>query len=254
MNDGPQLFALRVLSMEVAPGPAVLHFNDFGREMPLVGYAWLYRCQANDSWTLIDTGIEDVEWLNIGRPQQRQWRAHSVRNALAQRNVLLEEVHDVILTHVHADHCGSIHLFPGAQWHVPAIEWDFVCDPANNDLVPTPPFSRQAIEHMKDHGVRLLRDGDRPVRGLRMIHTGGHTVGSMAVEACDKADRARVVLAVDVMPLYENLSRQIPPGTLWHWGDCVRALKNLAAYDVPVLPSHDPKLLSEFPDGIILNE
>lgn len=106
---------------------------------------------------------------------------------------------------------------------------------------------------MADHGIMTMVDGDEPVAGLRMRHLGGHTIGAMAVEVLDPRETLRVVLGGDVMPLYENLSRSIPPGTLWHWGECRRALERLAAYEVPVLPSHDPELMQKFPEGVVLD-
>lgn len=246
------LIALRVLSIEAVPAPALLHLNDYGRMMPLAGYAWLYRYDDQSRWVLIDTGIEDLEAMNLGRQPRQRWSAHPVRDQLARYSIGVDDIGDVILTHLHSDHCGAIDLFTDARWHVPAKEWAFVCDSANKDLVPEPLFSRRVIEQMRGHGVHLLHDGDRPIHGLRTIHMGGHSVGSMAVEIYDQTGELSVVLAGDVVPLYENLTRQIPPGTLWHWAECVRALKRLAGFGVPVLPSHDPQLLSHYPEGVIL--
>jgi glyoxylase-like metal-dependent hydrolase (beta-lactamase superfamily II) len=106
---------------------------------------------------------------------------------------------------------------------------------------------------MDQHGVEQMADGDQPVAGLRVRHLGGHTVGSMAVEVLDPAGEVLLVLGGDVMPLYENLTRSIPPGTLWHWGECRRALQRLASYRVPVLPSHDPLVMHNYPQGVILD-
>ncbi len=252
--SGPRLIAVPVLSIEAVPAPALLHLSDYGRDIPISGYAWLYRPGHASRWTLVDTGMEDTEPANVGRPAQRCWRSMPLLAALARHGVSAGDVSDVILTHLHCDHCGSIELFAAAQWHVPAAEWEFVNDPANADLVMEPVYPRALIARMTSHGVGTLADGDQPVAGLRVKHLGGHTVGSMAVEVLDPAGTARVVLAGDVMPLYENLTRRIPPGTLWHWGDCRRALRRLAACEAPVLPSHDPQLMQRFPEGVVLHE
>jgi glyoxylase-like metal-dependent hydrolase (beta-lactamase superfamily II) len=251
--SGPELIAVPVLSIEAVPAPALLHLSDYGRELPILGYAWLYRPDRDARWILIDTGTEDVEPANVGRPPSRCWRARSLLPSLVCRGILAEEIADVIVTHLHHDHCGAIGLLGGARWHVPAVEWAFVNDPVNADLTPEPLFPRSVFRQMADHGVMTMADGDEPVAGLRMRHLGGHTVGAMAVEVLDPRGAVRVVLGGDVMPLYENLSRAIPPGTLWHWGECRRALERLAAYDVPVLPSHDPELMQKFPEGVVLD-
>jgi glyoxylase-like metal-dependent hydrolase (beta-lactamase superfamily II) len=245
------LIALPVLSIPAVPAPALLHLSDYGRELPIVGYAWLYRPAEDAAWTLIDTGTEQVAAANVGRPPERCWQARPLVELLADHGIAVQQVADVIVTHLHHDHCGAIERFPNARWHVPAVEWQFVVDPQNADLAPEPLYPRPLFERMARHGVCPIIDGARPVSGLRMVHLGGHTVGSMAVEVLDGSDEVRVVLGGDVMPLYENLARGIPPGTLWHWGECRRALARLAAYRVPVLPSHDPKVLEEYLLGVV---
>lgn len=251
--SGPQLIAVPVLSIEAAPASALLHLSDYGREIPVSGYAWLYRHERSGSWTLIDTGTEDTAPANVGRPPKRCWHAQPIVASLAGHGVQPDDITDVVLTHLHHDHCGAIERFPRARWHVPALEWAFVREEANADLALEPVYPRALFARMAKRGVATMSDGDEPVSGLRMRHLGGHTVGSMAVEVLDPTGVARVVLGGDVMPLSENLTRLIPPGTLWHWGDCRRALQRLAAYDVPVLPSHDPQLMQSFPAGVVLD-
>ena len=269
----PTLIAVPLLSIEAAPAPALLHLSDFGRELPVFGYAWLYRPAVDAAWTLIDTGNENPQAANVGRPPQRCWQVLEAPQPLsrsrergrgegglsfwdrllAQHGVRPEQIADVILTHLHHDHCGSIERFPAARWHAPAVEWEFVSNPQNADLAPEPLYPRALFPRMARHGVLPLADGDEPVAGLRVVHLGGHSIGSLAVEVLDAAGAVRLVLGGDVMPLYENLARSIPPGTLWHWGECRRALARLAAYRVPVLPSHDPRLMQEYPQGVILD-
>lgn len=250
---GRTLIAVPLLSVEAVPGPALLHLSDYDRQIPLSGYAWLYRAAPQSAWTLIDTGTESPDAVNASRSARRQWQWRPLTPALAQHGVALEDVADVVLTHLHHDHCASIERFPAARWHVPAAEWAFVNDPASADLAPDPVFPRHLFPRMASHGVLALADSDEPVAGLRVRHVGGHTVGSLIVEILDRSGELQIVLGGDVMPLYENLSRSIPPGTLWHWGECRRALQRLAAYRAPVLPSHDPQVMREYPEGVILH-
>lgn len=251
--NGPTLIAMPVLSIEAVPACAVLHLSDYDREVPLNGYAWLYRSNDSDGWTLIDTGMSDPSAANVGRIPKRQWQAYSLTEAMARHGVSPEEVHGVILTHLHIDHCGSLEEFPNASWCVPKLEWQFAGDPANADLAREPLFCRKVLKQMHEHGVKLLVDGDCPAPGLRVRHIGGHTPGSIALEVLDGVGDVRLALAGDVAPLYDNLTRMIPPGTLWHWGECRRALARWAAVKYPVLPNHDVRLLKTYPNGIVLN-
>ncbi len=254
--NGPQLIALPVLSIEAVPACAVLHLSDYDREVPITGYAWMYRSgmsNGDEGWTLIDTGMNDPKPVNADRPARRQWHSHSLVEAMAQHGVAPGDVNRVILTHLHLDHCGGLELFPHARWYVPAIEWQFARDPANADLAREPLYSRSVLDRMAAHGVELLADGDCPALGLRVRHVGGHTPGSIALELLNHEGQVRLVLAGDVAPLYDNLRREIPPGTLWHWGECRLALSRWSSAPYPVLPNHDSRLLADFPDGVILN-
>lgn len=251
--SGTELIAVPVLSIEAAPAPALLHLSDYGREIPVTGYVWLHRTGRDSSWTLIDTGTEDTMAVNADRPPRRRWRSIPLMAAIAEHDVNVNDIGDVILTHLHHDHCGSIGYFPGARWHVPAREWELVNDPADADLTPEPLYPRALFARMAGHGVSLTSDGDQPAAGLRARHLGGHTIGSIAIEVLDPSGEVQIVLGGDVMPRYENLTRFIPPGTLWHWGQCRRALLRLAAYAAPVLPSHDPELMRVYPNGVILD-
>lgn len=147
--SGPELIAVPVLSIEAVPAPALLHLSDYGREIPILGYAWLYRPDRDARWTLIDTGTEDVEPANVGRPQSRCWRARSLLPSLLGHGVRAESIADVVVTHLHHDHCGAIGRLGQARWHVPAVEWALVNDPANADLAP-----RAAVP-----AIRLPADG-----------------------------------------------------------------------------------------------
>ncbi len=138
--SGRTLIAVSLLSIEAVPGPALLHLSDYEREYAVSGYGWLYRAGPQSPWTLIDTGNESPEAANAGRPARRRWQSYPLAPALARHGVALEDVADVVLTHLHHDHCGSLERFPAARWHVPAAEWAFVNDPASVDLAPEPLF------------------------------------------------------------------------------------------------------------------
>lgn len=255
--NGPRLIAIPVLSIEAVPACAVLHLSDYDREVPITGYTWLYRPALTDGeeegWTVIDTGMDDPSTVNAGRLTRRQWQSHSLTDAMACHGVSPDDVSRVVLTHLHLDHCGALDCFSRATWHVPAIEWRFARNPANADLAREPMYSRKVLNLMDGHGVELLADGDCPAPGLRVRHVGGHTPGSIALEILDADGSVRMALAGDVAPLFDNLERQIPPGTLWHWGECRRALSRWSSAKYPVLPNHDSRLLAKFPYGIILN-
>lgn len=250
-----ELYALPALSLTDAPGAAVLHLSSYDARHPLQGFAWLFR--AGRDWALIDTGADDLETINASRPVSNRWQAHPISDLLGRFHLTPSDIRHVVLTHLHWDHVGNLGLFLDATWYVPEAEWSFVGNPANRDVLPEILYPQNTIELLRSKGMRTLFHGEMPVPQLRLRHLGGHSPGCAAMDILDDQGNLRLVLGGDVIPLYENLNRQIPPGTLWSYPDCIRALKQLKRLShagIPVLPGHDPLILKHYPSGIVLNE
>lgn len=83
-----------------------------------------------------------------------------------------DKVEDVLLTHLHFDHCGNVMLFPNATVHAPKKDLDaFIHDPASffvDDL--------DVIAHMAD----AVSYKGNEINGLAILEVPGHTCGSVA--------------------------------------------------------------------------
>ena len=80
----------------------------------------------------------------------------AVSEAFASKGVRREGVTHVVNTHLHTDHCGCNHLFADARFFAHSLE--------------DPPLGTVRV----DRDVAL-------VPGVRLVHTPGHTQGSMSV-------------------------------------------------------------------------
>lgn len=86
-------------------------------------FVWLLR--RGDEAILVDTGYDDAEAAARGRPIRLDPRA-----ALAPLGVRPEDIDRVIVTHLHYDHAGGLHLFPGATLHFRQVKWPMRLVPA----------------------------------------------------------------------------------------------------------------------------
>ena len=94
--------------------------NDTTHEMDY--YIWVLRQGARV--ILVDTGYDDHEATSRDRPIQID-----PRTALKPLGIAAEDVTEVIVTHLHYDHAGGLHLFPNAKLHLQAAEMAFATGP-----------------------------------------------------------------------------------------------------------------------------
>src|SRR5690606_32801075 len=83
--------------------------------MPMDYFVWLVR---NDERTLVvDTGFTEPMARKRGRTHLR-----CPTEGLAMMGVRAAEVSDIVLTHLHYDHAGTLDKFPRARFHVQEAE------------------------------------------------------------------------------------------------------------------------------------
>ena len=134
---------------------------------------------------------------------------------LAELGVRPEDVSDILISHAHFDHMGSISKFPNARLHLQKREWlswmEAMALPRQFGfltLAINPDDLRAAFDASVEHRLNLL-DGDAEnlLPGLHAYDGKGHTLGAQffAVETA----RGRLVVS----------------------GDCVYGAKNLRGHD-----------------------
>lgn len=194
--------------------------------------AWLLRRGAD--CILVDTGPPLAEAARRGLRDTVR-----VDVALQRFGVALEQVRDVVLTHLHWDHAASADLFTQARFHVQRSEIDFFRGQAH-DHPATSRFShREMLTALLDSGRVEPVDGERELRdGVRLVHVGGHTPGSQIVTV-RRAD-GLAVIAADAIPLNRNFTDFVPNGILVNVVDAVAALRTVRALaPVEVYTGHD---------------
>src|SRR6185312_7288906 len=88
-------------------------------DMPLDYFVWAI---VGDGRTIVvDTGFD----APMAKKRDRKI-VHPVEEGLAAVGVKHADVKDVIVTHMHYDHCGNGALFPNAKFHMQDTEMEYV--------------------------------------------------------------------------------------------------------------------------------
>lgn len=213
--------------------------------MPLDYYVWAL---VNKERTIVvDTGFDPAEGKKRGRTVLRL-----PRDGLAMLGIEAPKVRDVIVTHMHYDHAGTLDHFPAAKFHINQLEMAFTTGP----MMCHDPFRHSmTVDHVCSmvrnlfEGRVAFHSGDEELApGVSVHHVGGHTPGMMSVRV--KTKRGWVVLASDAAHFYEEMERSKPFVIVYNVDDMIKGwtkLKRLAESDRHVIPGHDPLVMHQYP-------
>lgn len=212
---------------------------------PIDYFVWVVR---NAQRTIVvDTGYDRAEAARRGRTLLR-----TPAEALAMVEVDARRVDDVIVTHMHYDHAGSLGDFPAARFHLQAAEMAYVTGPCmcHDDL--RHPFSVEHVAEMLRNvfsGRVAFHNGDAEVAPNVTVHRiGGHTGGLQCVRVLTR--RGWVVLASDASHFYENFQRRKLFPIVLDAAAMLRGFERLEALaETPqhVVPGHDPLVTAVYP-------
>lgn len=212
---------------------------------PMDYFIWLLR--QGERVILVDTGYDEAEADARGRPIRLD-----PRSALAPLGVVPEEVETVIVTHLHYDHAGGLHLFPNAKLHIQSAEMAYATGPCMCHGTLRMPFSADHIcETVKRlySGKVIFHDGDAEVAdGVTVHRIGGHSRGLQAVRVLTSA--GWLVLASDAAHFYENFQSRKPFPIVVDMQDMLEGfttIERLASQPELIVPGHDPLVMSSFP-------
>lgn len=212
---------------------------------PMDYYIWLLR--RGTEIVLVDTGYDAAEGTARGRPLRMDAGA-----ALAPFGFSPEDVTQVIVTHLHYDHAGGLHLFPNATLHLQTAEMAYATGPCMCHDTLRMPFTAghvcEAIRRLYA-GKVIFHDGDGEVaEGVTVHRIGGHSRGLQCVRVRTAA--GWLVLASDAAHFYENLFARKPfpiVVDLQVMLDGFTTLERLASNPALIIPGHDPLVRAHFP-------
>src|SRR6202046_3294338 len=182
------------------------------------------------------------------------FRQETARPADEELDVLLgrvglgpADIEMIVHTHLHYDHAGNNHLFPGVSPLVQRAEIEYAAAPSvtimeGEYFAPsagfTPPFDPARFTPV---------DGDLAVAdGLDLLHLPGHTPGSQGVLLDTVA--GPVCIPGDQVMVHENMRAELPVGLHTDLEAWERSHQRLGARGGRPLTPHDMRI---FPAGSV---
>lgn len=147
-----------------------------------------FLIDTGDGYILYDTG-SNPEAMNGYWPKNLQEvyplyqkEKERLENQLALVGVKPEDIKTVVVSHMHLDHAGNLHLFPHADVYVPKA--DFLNAQAQVHLNPDPTTHGGYVKGDMDVSVKQyhLIDSDfELVPGVDVVNLPGHTPGLLGL-------------------------------------------------------------------------
>jgi N-acyl homoserine lactone hydrolase len=212
-------------------------------------HMWVVR--GRDTLIAVDTGLREVAYPGLENKFGQLPEEHT-EAVLATVGLRASDFDNLIITHLHHDHCESAPLFSKARIVVSRRGWADVMAPRYPQLVPHPLFPRDVFQHLATEAwdrLILAEDEQTIVPGIKVFWTGGHTTCSQAVQV--QTEKGRVVLTGDVCFLYDNVERDVPVGFFTDVEQCLRGLEMVRREADVVVPSHDARVFERHPGGRI---
>ncbi|MEM9797396.1 MAG: N-acyl homoserine lactonase family protein [Pseudomonadota bacterium] len=241
-----EVFALRYAERNARiRGDSFIFDDNHSAPHPMDYFMWLLR--RDEETILVDTGYDAAEGERRDRPI-----LIDPADALRPFGLTPDRIDTLILTHLHYDHAGGLHLFPNATLHLQAAEMAYATGPCMcHDTLRMPFTGDHICEAVKRlyQGRVVFHDGTAEVADGVLVHRiGGHSRGLQAVQV--RTEAGWLCLASDATHFYENVLSEKPfpiVVDLQEMLDGFATLRKLASRPELIVPGHDPIVREIFP-------
>jgi glyoxylase-like metal-dependent hydrolase (beta-lactamase superfamily II) len=234
------------------PGPVMFWQAKLEETVEVDSYFWLLQGRGHN--ILVDTGMgsphfhEDYQTIDLFRVEHGE----DTLSLLKAHGLEPKDISHVILTHLHADHCLNLPLFPQAKILLSRRAWSAVFSPAHPAMVPAELYPPKILAYLTENQkrVHLVNDEEEVLPGIRCFWVGGHSPCSQCVAVDTK--RGKVLLAGDLLFYWKNFDENIPVGYFTNLVEYYQAIDRIRGEDYDlIIPAHDPELLTRFQAGAI---
>lgn len=213
--------------------------------MPMDYFVWLVK--SRERVIVVDTGFSESVATSRGREFLR-----SARAGFELLGVRAGDVSDVVITHMHNDHAGTMDDFPQARFHIQDAEMAYVTGRHMGQKLLRRPYELNDVITMLrltyDRRVSFHAGDDEIAPGVSIHHIGGHTPGLQSVRV--HTQRGWMVLASDASHYYEHFEQnRVFPVTV-NIADVLAGyakLHRLAESPRHIVPGHDPLVMKRYP-------
>lgn len=196
---------------------------------------------------LVDCGFEPSLGARLGRRC-----LCPPADALARLGIDPAAVQKLVISHIHWDHVGNLHLFPNARMPVARADFDFwTADPVAQRAQFAAHADPDAIDLLRraaaEERLELIDDRAEIAPGITAVRVGGHALGQLIFEVA--GEHGPVVLASDSTHYYYELEHARPFGIFVDLAAMYRGFETLrahAASGAAIVPGHDPTVMDRF--------
>ncbi|WP_414832141.1 N-acyl homoserine lactonase family protein [Afifella sp. YEN Y35] len=213
--------------------------------MPLDYFVWAIK--GNGRTFIVDTGFDAA----MAEKRKRQF-LRSPGEGLKTIGIDPDGIEDVIISHMHYDHCGNYDLFPNARYHLQDTEMAYSTGRCMCHGALKLPFEEEDVVAMvrKVFAGRVkFHDGASEIApGISVHHVGGHSKGLQVVRVWTR--RGWLVVASDASHFYANMNEGRAFPVLHSLAETLEGydrLWELASDRSNVIPGHDPIILDRYP-------
>lgn len=220
---------------------------------PISYYVW--AIVNRERAFVVDTGFDSRELERRRRESGDRWQPRLVcspAEGLAMIGVDAAKVRDVIVTHLHFDHAGTLDEFAAARFHLQELEMRYATGPHMAHAFFNGAYSVGHVTRMVEHvyeGRVAFHSGDAELApGITLHLIGGHTLGIQSVRV--RTRRGWVVLASDASHFYDNVEESAPYPIVHDVAGMLAGftrLRSLATSPDHIIPGHDPKVMERYP-------
>lgn len=240
-----EVFAIRYAERDAMHNEHILNRDPHNGPSPMDYFVWAIR--GNGRTIVVDVGFEEKEATARGRKLLR-----SPAEGLNAIGIDSKEVEDVVVTHLHYDHSGTVSDFPKAKFYLQEREMQFATGKHMGHKVFNVAYALDyvfdMIRNVYDNRVVFVDGTQEIAPGVTLHHVGGHTDGLQVVRVPTK--RGWIVLASDASHYYMNMRTENPFPLVYSVGDMVqgyRTMESLADSPRHIVPGHDPLVMQEYP-------
>ena len=197
----------------------LLHGWNFRADVGTIGFCSVVLITGQKR-TLVDVG-------HVGRRTFLQ-------EALNQRGLTADDIDLTVMTHAHWDHNQNFDLFYNAPVLIHPLERKYAHKPHRNDWA-TPQWTGVMVDHHPI--VQEVEEGYEIEPGVSIIHTPGHSPGSMSVMV--ETDQGRSVITGDVLHFAGVAISKQNPLVFWNEADARKSIERIIERADNIYPGHD---------------